>query len=202
MTTYAEKLEELQRLRAEVRRLERQAEAEAKAMGPLSESDERSLMTLQARADETYREAGRIGAPPPLGHERPAEFRMRLVQGLQRFSPKWRNIDLANARDAGALDTIEAQIYADARKFGRTADLKPGEIRERHSTTGGGHRVIEFDGGEGAHFTQEFRRLPRFGLFKTEREYHEISKNNMLSKITSIVPGWARTLVGAPRAGF
>jgi hypothetical protein len=44
MPTYEEKLQELQRLRAEVRRLERQAEAEAKRMQPLSEAAERRCM--------------------------------------------------------------------------------------------------------------------------------------------------------------
>ena len=38
MSTYAEKLEELQRMRAEVRRLERVAEAEAKRMQLLTEA--------------------------------------------------------------------------------------------------------------------------------------------------------------------
>ena len=62
--SYVEKLEELQRLRAEVRRLERQAEAEGKAMQPLTEQDERAMLGMQARADSAYVAANRR-APPP-----------------------------------------------------------------------------------------------------------------------------------------
>jgi hypothetical protein len=53
--SYAEKLEELQRLRAEVRRLERQAEDEALRMRPLTEADERAMYADQATFESSYR---------------------------------------------------------------------------------------------------------------------------------------------------
>jgi hypothetical protein len=46
--SYAEKLEELQRLRAEVRRLEQLAEREAKSMRPITIDDERQMSSMQA----------------------------------------------------------------------------------------------------------------------------------------------------------
>ena len=70
MSTYAEKLEQLQRMRAEVRRLERVAEAEARAMRPLTEADERAMADQQVRADSAYMAAARR-APPPHAYERP-----------------------------------------------------------------------------------------------------------------------------------
>src|ERR1700734_3260652 len=91
--SYAEKLEELQRLRSEVRRLERVAEAEAKNMRPITEADERAMTAMQSRADSAYQLAGRR-APPPHPYERPDEFRRRLVAGLQAYSPKWRSAKL------------------------------------------------------------------------------------------------------------
>jgi hypothetical protein len=60
MPTYAEKLEELQRLRSEVRRLERLAETEAKNMRPLTEADERAMTAIAVK--------GRLG----LSIRRPA----------------------------------------------------------------------------------------------------------------------------------
>ena len=87
--SYADKLEELQRLRAEVRRLERQAETEAKRMSPITEADERTMLSMQSRADEAYTAAGRR-APPPLGHERPDEYRRRLADGVKSYSDRWR----------------------------------------------------------------------------------------------------------------
>ena len=53
------------------------------------------------------------------------------------------------------------RVYADAARYGRTAGLKPLEIRERLSESHGGHKVIEFDGGPEAHFTSQFSRARR-----------------------------------------
>jgi hypothetical protein len=121
--SYAEKLEELQRLRSEVRRLERLAETEAKNMRPLTESDERAMLAMQSRADEAYQAAGRR-APPPLAHERPDEFRRRLADGVKSYSDRWREANLNVVTDDTALGVIEDQIYADAASHGRTAGLR------------------------------------------------------------------------------
>ncbi len=47
VSTYSQKLEELQRLKAEVRQLEQQAATEAKRMQPISEQDERSMLAMR-----------------------------------------------------------------------------------------------------------------------------------------------------------
>lgn len=148
--SYSDKLEELQRLKAEVRRLERQAETEAKRMRPITELDERQMTSMQARADEAYQAAGRR-APAPLALESPDEFRRRLVIGLQGYSPRWQKADLGSLVD-DALPIAESQVFADALQHGRTAGLQAREIRERVRTDHSGHRVVEFDGGPEAHF--------------------------------------------------
>ena len=137
MPTYAEKLEELQRLRSEVRRLERAAEAEAKRMQPLTEADERAMTAMQSRADSAYQSTGRR-SPPPHAYERPDEYRRRLADGVKGYSPRWKSADLT-ALAGDALGVIETQIYADAATNGRTHGLKPQEIRERVTESGGGH---------------------------------------------------------------
>ena len=125
--SYAEKVEQLQKLRAEVRRLERLAEAEAKRMGPLTEADERRMTEMQARADEAYTAAGRR-APPPTPLERPDEYRRRLADGVKIYSPRWQKADL-QAVPEDALAVLENQIYADAATHGRTHGLKLRQIK-------------------------------------------------------------------------
>jgi hypothetical protein len=58
-------------------------------MSPLTEADERSMLSMQSRADEAYQVAGRR-APPPLGHERPDEYRRRLADDVKGYSARWR----------------------------------------------------------------------------------------------------------------
>jgi hypothetical protein len=138
--SYSDKLEELQRLKAEVRRLERQAETEAKRMRPITELDERQMTSMQARADEAYQAAGRR-APAPLALESPDEFRRRLVIGLQGYSPRWQKADLGSLVD-DALPIAESQVFADALQHGRTAGLQAREIRERVRTDHSGHGLL------------------------------------------------------------
>jgi 3-mercaptopyruvate sulfurtransferase SseA len=81
------------------------------------------------------------------------------------------------------------------------AGLKPGEIRERPFTTSAGARVIEFDGVD-AHFTQQFSRVPRRAMLKSQEEYAQMSRDAQLSRITEVVRYGKRPTVQAPRAGF
>jgi len=167
VSTYSEKLEQLQRLRNEVRRLEAATETQAKSMSPLTESDEARMRNDQALYDLAYIAANRK-APPPLGHERPGPYVRRLAAGLQAMSPDWSKVDVATLPD-GVFAHASAQIRSDAVKNGRTYGLRPGEIRQRTSTSGGGHTVIEFDGID-AHFTEQFRRPPRAAVWINESD--------------------------------
>src|ERR1700677_2178085 len=126
--SYSDKLEELHRLRAEVRRLERQAEAEAKAMSPLTEDDERRMYADQAVFDQAYVGAGRR-ASPPHPFERPDSYKRRLAAGLQSLSPRWARADFQKI-PSDALEIAAEQVRADAIANGRTPGLRPKQLRQ------------------------------------------------------------------------
>jgi hypothetical protein len=198
MSTYAEKLEQLQHMRAELRNLERQAESEAKRMQPLTVDDERHMVEMQARADGAYMAANRK-APPPHAYERPDEYERRLAGGLAPLSSRWGKANVGDLPN-GAFAIARDQIYADALANGRTHGLKPHEIRERVTQSSGGHKVIEFDGGAEVHFTQQFTRPPRFGTLKSDPEYRAMSRDANLTRIDQIVR--QRPLPQPMRTGF
>ena len=198
MTTYTEKLEELQRLRAEVRRLERAAENEAKRMQPLTEADERHMTDMQARADEAYSAAGRR-APPPLPLERPDEYRRRLVDGVKGYSPRWREHDRIHELRDDALEVVESQIFADAVENGRTHGLMARQIRPMKSRTDAGHAAVDYVGGPEASFVRQFERPARRAVFKTHEEYNAMTRTATMQQITN---AYHRPAMAAPRAAF
>ena len=118
-------------LRNELRRLE-ESIARRADRSPVTIEDERSMGEMQARADSAYVAANRR-APPAMPLERPDEYRRRLAEGLQVYSPSWRGKDLNGVTDETAFKAIEGQIFADAVANGRTHGLKPHEIREKLS---------------------------------------------------------------------
>jgi hypothetical protein len=197
--SYQDQMALLQEKRRELRALEAQAEGTARAMQPLTENDERQMYADQATFDQAYMGANRK-APPPLPYERPDSYKRRLAAGLQSLSPRWSKANFDSMpNDAFAI--AEAQVRADAIANGRMAGLKPGEIRERPFTTSAGARVIEFDGVD-AHFTQQFSRVPRRAMLKSQEEYAQMSRDAQLSRITEVVRYGQRPTVQAPRAGF
>jgi hypothetical protein len=193
--TYSEKLAEIQRRRQELFALEQSANREAKSMQPLTEDQAREMQVTQARFDEAYTKAGRR-AEPPHAYERPDTYRQRMIAGLQKYSPKYQGKNLTGITHEAALSGIEREICDDAARFGPTYGLRPTEIKQVEKQSGGGHRIFEFVGGPDAHFTQQFR-FPAFrAQFHSPEAYHTMTKNNLLSKITEHVPGWARSMVG------
>jgi hypothetical protein len=183
--SYQDQMALLQEKRRELRALEAQAERTAKNMRPLTEQDERELMELRARADETYRAAGRIGAPEPMSSDRPDTYRLRLAEGLKKHSATWKNADLVNAYAAGALDVAETQIYAEARAAGPTAGLAPGQMKPVDRSDGL-HKVIEWVG-NGAHFTDHFRRPAPRVVLKTREQCEDMVRTNAMQRVTEIV---------------
>jgi hypothetical protein len=192
MSSYAEKLEELQRLRTEVRRLEAAAETQAKSMSPLTESDERKMSADQASYDPAYTAVGRR-APPPLGHERPREYVRRLAGGLQPLSARWKPVDIASLAD-GTFEIASAQIRSDALAAGPTAGLAPGQMKAIDKSDGL-HRVIEFVGND-CHFTEQFRRAPRQAIWINEGR-----SDRGAPRPEQVVHAYP-TMVQAPRASF
>jgi hypothetical protein len=198
--SYAEQLERLQAMRAQTRALEKQLEREARAMQPITEQDERRMYADQVAFDPAYQAANRR-APPPLPFERPAKYSRRLAAGLQPLSSRWAKADLDGLPD-GAFAVAADQIRADAIKAGPTAGLAPGEIREAPSESHGGHKVIEFRGGENSSFIKHFTRPARRAVFADHSAYAAMSRDAQLSRITELARYGQRPIVQAPTPRF
>jgi hypothetical protein len=200
METYSDKLAELSRLRNEVRRLEASADAEAKSMSPLTVDQEHEMTATQARMDEYYQAAGRR-APPPLPYEKPRQFHNRLLAGLQVYHDQWRGKDLSGITEPNALHAIEKQIADAARANGATFGLADGQMKPIDKPSAGGHHVTEWVG-KNASFIKHFARPVPRAILKTPQEYGNITRTNLLSRLTQVIPGWARETVRSPRSGF
>jgi hypothetical protein len=170
-------------------------------MQPLSEQDERRMYADQAAFDPAYTSAGRR-APPPLAHERPREYVRRLVGGLLPLSPRWARADV-NTMSDDAFAVASSQIRADAIANGRTAGLRPGEIKQVETQSSGGHRIYEFVAvPDTAHFTQAFSRTARIGVFRERSQYEAMSRDAAMAKLSSQVEHAYRPPLSAPRSAF
>jgi hypothetical protein len=196
--TYAEQLEQLQRKRAELRQLERDAEREAMRMRPLSETDERQMLASQARVDAVYMDVG-LRAPSPGPGVRPAGYARKLAIGLQNCSGRWRGADLARLDDA-AFEIAAKQIEADARKVGPRAGLAEDEVKAISKNVGGAI-VTEFVAHEGCSnwFGKPFTRAGR-ALLKSRADYNQLSAGEAMRRVTQRI--WNRPTVQAPRSAF
>ena len=77
----------------------------------------RAMADAAAQFRELYADLELGGLPQPGPTERPAEYQIKLLEPLQKFSPDWRRTDLAHiARHGGtrALSGIDRAIIADA----------------------------------------------------------------------------------------
>jgi hypothetical protein len=200
MESYSDKLAELSRLRNEVRRLEASADAEAKAMQPLTLDQENEMRNTQARMDEYYRAANR-SAPPPLPYEKPQQFHKRLLDGLKVYHDEWRGKSFDRISEPAALAAIESQLADATRSNGLTFGMRDGEMKPIDKSGGGGHQVREWVG-RNASFVKFFERPAPRAILKSQEEYNGITRNNILSRLTAIVPGFAREQVRSPRSGF
>ena len=120
-----------------------------------------------------------------MNFERPDTYRFRLAEGLKKHSSTWKNADLVNARVAGAFDVAESQIYAEARAAGPTAGLAPGQMKSIDRSDGL-HKVIEWVG-NGAHFTDHFRRPAPRVVLKTREQCEDMVRTNAMQRVTEIV---------------
>jgi hypothetical protein len=198
--SYSEKLEELHRLRSEVRRLERQAEAEAKSMSPLTIDDEHRMVAAQSRADTLYRGAGRLPAPAAEPHERPAAYERRLAAGLAVYSPRWSKANVERMPD-DAFAIARDQIYADAAANARTHGLRANELKPIPTRTASGHESVEYVGGPEAWFGKQFERPARRAVFQAPEAYAAMSRDGQLARVAEVVRT-VRPPLQAPRAGF
>jgi colicin import membrane protein len=99
----------------------------------------------QAMADNVYNSLG-MQCPPPMFGETPRNYRRRLLRGIQRHSPDYKNIDLDKVADAKLFALAEKTIIADALREGaRPTEFQPGRLRMKERKRDG-HIVREFIG--------------------------------------------------------
>jgi hypothetical protein len=198
--SYQDQMALLQEKRRELRALEAQAERTAKAMQPITIEDETKMVAAQARADEAYRAAGRIGAPTAMNFERPEGYERRLIEGIASHSPTWARADFSKMPDNVfqiARDQVLAEVAANAKPYG----LGPKEIREKPGQSHAGHRTIDFVGGPEAHFIRAFERPARRAQFQEPEAYTRMMQTSQMARVADVVRTM-RPPMQAPRAGF
>jgi hypothetical protein len=120
------------------------------------------FIDAQAKADSVY---GMLGgaAPAPMAGETYDDYRVRLMRGLQRHSPVFKDSNLpAVARaDSVAFNAIADRILSDAMKFAGTSNsVADGQLRETVTRSSGGHMISTFTGDPFA-WMRNFMLTPR-----------------------------------------
>ncbi len=102
---------------------------------------------VQTKADAVLREHGER-ASPQLPGEDIVSYSIRLHRPLQKFSPKWKSVDLGIiSADRQALGHLLAEIRTDAVQAARNpTGLKEFQHREIVEQAPGGHTVTRFVG--------------------------------------------------------
>lgn len=134
--------------RADYDKMMRELDAlKAKLPKPLSDADWHEMHAIQSRADSVYGAFGANNrAPRPMEGETPPNYRRRLMDGLKKHSPLWKDIDLYVAINDTALPNIEQAIYNDAMQVARNPTLGEGELRMIERKLPSGHTSVEFAG--------------------------------------------------------
>lgn len=132
------------------------------------------FIDTQAKAEKVYQAFGdSAGAPRWMPGEGVPDYQRRLLTRFQRFSPDWKDKDLAKV-DATVLDIAEARIYADSMQEAlHPTDLPPNTLRKietRDPITD--RKTISFVGAEDA-FWNQYKCFPndiRAGKFITRQQ--------------------------------
>ena len=112
---------------------------------PIGDADYHALTEVQATADSVYAQFGER-APRPLDGENVRAYQNRLTKGLQKHSPRWKDIDLVTLADS-AFGEIQNQIYADAATAASSPDaVAVGQLRPVSKQLATGHTEIRFLG--------------------------------------------------------
>jgi hypothetical protein len=112
----------------------------------LCEGLEREYRRAQSKADAVAQLFG-DAAPRWLEGERLSQYRGRLLRPYQKYSPAWRDVPLPSFPSDKALDVVEDQVYAAAKKEAAAPTNVPaGQLVERITTDDTGRRVKKFYG--------------------------------------------------------
>jgi hypothetical protein len=115
-----------------IERLEREVRELQQHIGPDHRSADRAkFIAARDRADAVVRAYGDAeGAPPPVAGERLLDYRARLLAPFQKYSERFKTVNLAKIQDAIAFGSLENEIYADAMKALRSGvDVPAGGLR-------------------------------------------------------------------------
>ena len=128
-------------LAAAIRRLEAQIIAARRSASP----DERdALAGIQGRADSVASRFGERVPAPNLG-ETATGYLRRMLQGLQKHSPQFKDASFA-AMDSATLGLVANQVYADAdAAASAVVASRPGVLIARERQVGG-RTITEFEG--------------------------------------------------------
>jgi hypothetical protein len=106
------------------------------------------FIDAQAKADSVYSMLG-SAAPAPMASETYEAYCSRLMSGLQRHSPDFKNSNLAAiARaDSVAFGVIADRILADAKAFAHSSGaVADGELRAHETRSSAGHHITTYTG--------------------------------------------------------
>ena len=113
---------ERDRLMADIGRLE------SRTAGPATGAGVAAIDDLRSRADSVLGLWGET-APAPLGFEREADYRRRVLAHVQKHAPAWRGKDFSRTH-GDALDFAEETVYADAARAAYDpATVPAGQLR-------------------------------------------------------------------------
>ncbi len=111
-------------------------------------AEEGELSETQSRADGAYQSWG-LRAAAPMQSEAPIAYRKRMLRGLQRHSPLFKDIDLdVVAADAALLAKAESVIYADAVKASKNPSEEGRQVMIKKVDPDTGHHITTFHGGD------------------------------------------------------
>ena len=148
----------------ELARREHRASKEVVVMNDAADltGDSERKAFAHAKAEKICRSFG-TAAPDPAPSESSLQYRKRVAQLFQKFSPEWKGVDV-RPLDRNAFERIEERILADATQEAREPTNVPaGQIVERVLTDPTGRRITKFFGDTRAVWGpfQNVRRLGR-----------------------------------------
>ena len=135
----------MERQNAELRRQLAELEDRIDAVArPLAPEDIAKLEESRTRADGIAKMFGEE-APTPQTGERPEAYRIRVLKGLQRYSPAFADFDLEHA-DADLLDVAEREIFAAAEQVAQSGTEMEGRLVRQDTVNTVGQRTTNFYG--------------------------------------------------------
>ncbi|EKM5742870.1 DUF2213 domain-containing protein [Enterobacter kobei] len=119
-------------------------DAEEQAKKDAAEAETKA--DTQARADNAYASFGQRARAPMAG-ESAADYRKRLLKGMQQYSDEYKSVDISAIHDEAMLDIAERKIYADAAAYAKSgAGLPNGHLRMTTRKDEAGRTVRDFHG--------------------------------------------------------